>query len=58
MNELIYLTIAGAAAAFKIAAILFGVIWAFQNILSKRGLPLSYRYTHAVIPYRSSNKHN
>jgi hypothetical protein len=52
MSELFFLGIAGAAAVFKVTAILAGVIWAFHSLLSSRSIPLNYRHTHAKIPFR------
>ena len=56
MGELIFLGIAGAAAVFKLFAIVVGVMWAFHSLLSVHGIPLSYRYTCAELPFRSSYK--
>jgi hypothetical protein len=33
-----------------------GVMWAFHSLLSVHGIPLSYRYTRAELPFRSSYK--
>ena len=50
MSEIIFLTIAALAAAFKAIAILIGIIWGFRSLLNQHA-PLNYRYTHAKIPY-------
>ena len=52
MGELFFLGIAGAAAVFKVTAILVGVIWAFHSLLSARSIPLNYRHTRAEIPFQ------
>ncbi|MGD2160839.1 MAG: hypothetical protein PVG12_09080 [Gammaproteobacteria bacterium] len=52
MSELFFLGIAGAAAVFKVAAILVGVIWAFHSLLSAHSIPLNYRHTRAEITFR------
>jgi hypothetical protein len=50
MSEIVFLIIAGSAAAFKAVAIVIGIIWAFRSLLNQHA-PLNYRYTHAKIPY-------
>jgi hypothetical protein len=52
MSELIFLGIATMAAAFKVLAIVIGLVWAFRYLLSEQNADLNYRYTHAKIPYR------
>jgi hypothetical protein len=56
MSELIFLAIATMAAAFKILAIIIGLVWAFRQLLSEQSATLDYRYTHTEIPYRSWHK--
>ena len=53
MIEVIALTIAASAAAFKAIAIIIGIIWAFRSLLTQTGAPLEYRHTHSELPYRS-----
>jgi hypothetical protein len=52
MSELIFLAIAATAAAFKVLAIIVGLVWGFRHLLSEHGAALNYRYTHTEIPYR------
>jgi hypothetical protein len=52
MNELIFLTVAAVAGAFKVIAISVGIVWAFRSLLSAQSAPLEYRYTHAELPFR------
>ena len=58
MSELIFLAIAAVAAAFKVLAIIIGLVWGFRRLLSEHGAALNYRYTHAEIPYRPWRKLN
>jgi len=58
MSELIFLAIAAMAAAFKVLAIIIGMVWVFRHLLSGHGAALNYRYTHAEIPYRPWRKLN
>ena len=53
MSEIVFLTIAASAAAFKAVAIVIGIVWAFRNLLTQHTVPLVYRYTRAQIPYLS-----
>ena len=53
MSEILFLTIAALAAAFKAVAIVIGLVWAFRSLLNQQAAPLNYRYTHAKIPYLS-----
>ena len=56
MSELIFLTVAAVAGAFKLIAILLGIVWAFRSLLSAHSVPLEYRYTHAELPFRPQFK--
>jgi hypothetical protein len=56
MGELIFLAIATMAAAFKVLAIIIGLVWAFRHLLSEQSATLDYRYTHTEIPYRPWHK--
>jgi hypothetical protein len=56
MSELIFLAIAAMAAAFKVLAIIIGLIWAYRHLLSEDSATLNYRYTHAEIPNRPWHK--
>ena len=58
MSELIFLGIATMAAAFKVLAIVIGLVWAFRYLLSEQGADMNYRYTHVKIPYRPWRKLN
>ena len=58
MSELLFLAIAAMAAAFKVLAIIIGLVWAFRHLLSDNNAALDYRYTHTVIPYRPWRKIN
>jgi len=58
MSELIFLAIAAVAAAFKVLAIIIGLVWGFRCLLSEHGAALNYRYTHTEIPYRPWSKLN
>jgi len=53
MSEIVFLTIAASAAAFKAVAIVIGIIWAVRSLLTQHGAPLKYRYTRTEIPYLS-----
>jgi len=54
MSEVIFLAIAASAGAFKIIAIMVGIVWAFRSLLTRQGVPLKYRYSTIELPYRSS----
>ncbi|MGB5276654.1 MAG: hypothetical protein WBO73_04015 [Gammaproteobacteria bacterium] len=56
MSELIFLAIAALAGAFKVIAILIGIVWAFRSLLSAHSIPLAYRHTHAELPFRPQFK--
>jgi len=58
MSEFVFLAIAAAAATFKVLAIIIGLVWGFKHLLSAHSVPLSYRHTHAEIPFRSGIKHS
>ena len=53
MIEIIFLTIAASAAAFKAAAIMIGLVWAFRTLLTQHGAPLKYRHSSSELPYQS-----
>jgi hypothetical protein len=53
MGEILFLAIAASAGAFKVLAIVFGIIWAYRSLLTQNGAPLDYRYSHTELPYRS-----
>ena len=55
MSEILFLAIAGSAAAFKVIAIVIGITWAFRSLLAERAAPLKYRYSRATLPYRPWN---
>jgi len=52
MSELIFLGVAAVAAAFKVLAIIIGLVWGYKQLLSAHSVPLSYQHTHAQIPFR------
>jgi hypothetical protein len=51
MAELTFLGIAAAAGTFKLAALVIGVVLAFQA-MAARGIPLKYRRSRSSIPFR------
>jgi hypothetical protein len=53
MSEIIFLTIAASAGAFKAIAIVIGIVWAFRSLMTQHGAPLKYRYARTELPYRS-----
>ena len=53
MSEIVFLTIAASAAAFKVVAIVIGVIWALRSLLTQHAAPCVYRHTRAELPYLS-----
>ena len=53
MSEIIFLTIAASAAAFKAVAIMIGIIWAVRTLLTQHGAPLKYRYSRTELPFLS-----
>jgi hypothetical protein len=58
MSELVFIAITAMAAAFKVLAIIIGLVWGFRQLLSEHGAALNYRYTHTEIPYRPWRKLN
>lgn len=52
MSELIFLSIAAMAAAFKLLAIVIGMVWAFRHLMTAHSAPLNYRHTDVKIPFR------
>jgi hypothetical protein len=58
MSEIIFLSIAAAAAAFKVLAIVIGMVWAFRHLMTAHSAPLDYRYTHVKIPFRPWRRSN
>jgi hypothetical protein len=52
MAEILFLTIAASAGAFKAVAILLGIIWALRSLLTQRSAPLKYRYSRTELPFR------
>ena len=53
MSEILFLAIAALAGAFKVIAIVIGIIWAFRSLLTQRGAPVKYRHSRTELPYRS-----
>lgn len=53
MSEFLFLAIAASAGAFKVIAIIIGIVWAFRSLLTQRGAPLKYKYSRTELPYRS-----
>jgi hypothetical protein len=52
MTEVLFLTIAASAGAFKVIAILIGIVWAYRSFLTQHGAQLKYRYSRTELPYR------
>ena len=53
MSEILFLAIAALAGAFKVIAILVGIVWAFRSLLTQRSAPVKYQYSRTELPYRS-----
>ena len=51
MSEIVFLTTAASAAAFKAVAIMIGIIWAVRILFTEHGAPLEFRYSRTELPY-------
>ncbi len=45
MGEILFLGIAASAGAFKVIAIVVGLIWVVRSLLKQNAVPVDYRHT-------------